>query len=225
MNRIRTMKYISAGIVSALVVTFTAPAFPASGAAQETALPTSSATYDKQFVSERISNNYTKVSGRYTVPVYSGDDLVFSFTENSSDNPTYETMGYNGSDTVADFLAGDVNELRIDVPQTAQYAVRFDYLSYDNSVLPVEFSMALDESGNYPFYECRNVKLRSTWIPKAEKSYDRYNDEVVTVPDKAIQWESAFFTDSSARRSEALLLELTEGVHYLHFEVNPLKSN
>ena len=219
MNRIRAMKYISAGIVSALVVTFTAPAFPASGAAQETALPTSSATYDKQFVSERISNNYTKVSGRYTAPVYSGDDLVFSFTENSSDNPTYETMGYTGSDTVADFLAGDVNELRIDVPQTAQYAVRFDYLSYDNSVLPVEFSMALDESGNYPFYECRNVKLRSTWIPKAEKSYDRYNDEVVTVPDKAIQWESAFFTDSSARRSEPLLLELTEGVHYLHFEV------
>lgn len=217
MKKRTAFKGISCAIILSLVLTITQVPVFAETAKDPGASPSSS--YDTQFVSERISNSYTKVSGRYTAPEYSGSELVFPFTEDSSDNPTYETMGYTGAETVANFLAGDVNELRINVPQTALYAVRFDYLSYDDSVLPIEFSMALDESGSFPFYECRNVKLRSAWLPKSEKAFDRYNDEVVTVPDKAIQWESAYFTDSSSRRSAPLLIELTEGEHYLHFEV------
>ena len=186
---------------------------------QTAAAAAASSSYDTQFVSERISNNYTAVSGRYTAPEYSGAELVFGFTADSGNNVTSETSGYTGSDTVADLNAGDTAELAVSVPQTGLYAVKFDYLSYDDSVLPVEFSMALDGEGNYPFYECRNVKLYSTWLPKAEKSYDRYNDEVVTVPDKAIQWESAYFTDSSSRHSAPLLLQLEAGEHTLLFNV------
>ena len=181
------------------------------------AASSASATYDKQFVSERISNNYTKVSRGYTAPEYSGEELVFPFASGQGGTVTTDTRGYAGSDSVMDVTAGDTAELTVSVQSAGLYAVRFDYLSYDNSVLPVEFSMEVD--GEFPFYECRNVKLRSTWLPKAEKSYDRYNDEVVTVPDKAIQWESAYFRDSSYRHSRALLIELDAGEHTFNFNV------
>ena len=176
-----------------------------------------STTYDIQFVSERISNNYTKVSAKYTASAYSGNELAFSFASAEGGTVTSDTKGYTGSDSVLDVSAGDRVELAVSVQKAGLYAVRFDYLSYDNSVLPIEFSMEVD--GEFPFYECRNVELHSTWLPKEEKSYDRYNDEVVTVPDKAIQWESEYFRDSSYRHSEALLIQLDAGEHVLGFNV------
>lgn len=188
----------------------------------DTGVPAStSATYDGEFVSERISNNYTKVSSKYTLPVYSGDTLTFPFASakvsGGSGKVTGETRNYPSADQVLDVGIGSVIELTVNVPKDGLYAAAFDYLSYDNSVLPIEFAMEVD--GAYPFYECRNVELQSTWMPKAEPSYDRYNDEVVTVPDKAIQWENAFFRDSSYRHSAPLLLELTAGEHTFRFTV------
>ena len=177
-----------------------------------------SATYDIQFISERISNNYSKVSAGYTAAAYSGEDLAFPFAGAYGGTVTSDTRGYTGGGSVLDVVAGDTVELTVSAPNAGLYAVRFDYLSYDNSVLPVEFSMEVD--GEFPFYECRNVELRSTWLPKAEKSYDRYNDEVVTVPDKAIQWESDYFRDSSFRHSEALLLQLDAGQHTFRFDIH-----
>ena len=175
-----------------------------------------SATYDIQFISERISNNYTKVSAGYTANGYSGEDLTFPFASAKGGSVTSDTRGYSGG-SVLDVAAGDTLELTASVSQKGLYAVRFEYLSYDNSVLPIEFSMEVD--GQFPFYECRNVELRSTWLPKAEKSYDRYNDEVVTVPDKAIQWESDYLRDSSYRHSQALLIQLEAGEHTFRFDV------
>ena len=223
MDRNKTMKRLSKALAALILLSFTNTAVPmsaVSASAAQAAASASSSVYDKQFVSERISNNYSKVrSGRYTAPEYSGEDLVFTFSEGNTGSWSSDTMGYEGADSVADLHAGDKCGLIVSVPTTGLYAVRFDYLSYDDSVLPIEFSMALDAEGNYPFYECRNVKLRSTWVPKAEKSYDRYNDEVVTVPEKSKQWESAYFTDSSGRHSTPLLVELPAGEHCLYFEV------
>lgn len=184
---------------------------------EPSASDTSTATYDIQFVSERISNNYTKVSSKYTAPEYTGEALVFPFAAGKGGTVTSDTKGYTGSDSVMDVKAGDTVELTASVAKAGLYAIRFDYLSYDNSILPIEFSMEID--GRYPFYESRNVKLHSTWLPKAEVSLDRYNDEVVTVPDKAIQWESTYFRDSSYRHSEALLVELDAGEHVFCFNV------
>ncbi len=220
MKERRAMKYLSvltAAMLSASVLT--APSTVYAASANDNAAAGTSATYDTQFVSERISNNYTKVSSRYTAPAYSGEDIWLRYTDETAGSMTADTMGYTASETVFDLHAGDKAAFAEDVSEKALYAVTFDYLSYDDSVLPVEFSMALDEEGNFPFYECRNVELRSTWLPKAEKSYDRYNDEVVTVPDKAMRWETAYFTDSSSRRSAPLLIELPAGHHTLYFEV------
>ena len=169
-----------------------------------------------EFVSERIGANYTHVSAGYTSAEYRGADIAVSFSEGTGGTVTEDTRGYEQG-TVLDVHAGDAVTLTADIPETALYAIRFDYYSYDDSVLPVEFSMTAD--GEYPFYECRNIKLRSTWTPKAEKSYDRYNDEVVTVPDKAMQWERGFLSDSSGRRSGALLTELEKGTHEFGFKI------
>ncbi|MBR1831581.1 MAG: extracellular solute-binding protein [Ruminiclostridium sp.] len=229
MCRKKTIDRLSKALTILFLLSFANTAVPVSAApAASGAAGISLSADDKQFVSERISNNYSKVSAGYTAKTYSGGDLEF---------PVYAGMVNGGRakmvdedilitkdgvpvpDRTADVHEGDKAEVVISVPEKALYAVRFEYNSYDDSVLPVEFSMALDAEGNFPFYECRNVKLRSTWLPKAEKSYDRYNDEVVTVPEKAKQWESAYFTDSSYRRSEPLLIEIPEGEHALYFEV------
>lgn len=172
-----------------------------------------------EYVSERISNNYTKVSAGYRLKAYAGEDQKFRFADllSGSGKLTDQTRGYEGAARVLDVQAKDVVEFTLDVPQDGLYAVGFDYLSYDAEVLPIEFGMEVD--GAYPFYECRDVQLSFTWTPKGEKSYDRYNDEVVTVPDKTIQWESAWFRDSSYRHSAPLLLELPAGAHTFRLSV------
>ena len=112
----------------------------------------------------------------------------------------------------------DVVTLQVDVPETAQYWLGFDYLSYDESVLPVGLAMTVD--GEYPYYECRNLELETTWIGDGEKSVDRYGNEIVTVPDKLIQWERKYLSDSSYRRSRPLTLELEAGSHEIRLTVN-----
>ena len=206
-------RLISLSVCAAMSAVLMAQAVPA-GADTSESSPVS--TQDKEFVSERISNNYTHVSAGFASSVYSGADVEVFFSNASGGSVTADTKGYT-ADLVLDVHTGDSVLLSADVPETALYAIRFDYYSYDDSVLPVEFAMTCD--GAHPFYECRNVKLRSTWIPKAEKSYDRYNDEVVTVPDKAMQWESGYLSDSSGRRSGALMIELEKGTHEFGFDV------
>lgn len=219
----KVFKKLGSGLSLALAVVLIIALFPRIPASADAGASSGggSSTYDAQYVSERISNNYTKVSAGYTASPYSGADVVISAadaaTGETDAKTTSDTRDYAGASQVLDVTAGNIVELTVNVPQKAQYAIAFDYLSYDNSILPIEFSMEVD--GAYPYYEARNVKLQSTWLPKAEKSYDRYGDEVVTVPDKAIQWEHANFQDSSYRRTAALLVELDAGEHTFRFQV------
>ena len=165
-----------------------------------------------EFISERISNNYSKVSKNYTAKAYSGEEQVYYLAGLvDSGALTAETMDYTGADRVMDLSAKDTVEVTLTVPEDALYVLSFDYLSYDDTILPIEFALQVD--GAYPFYECRNVKLEVTWVPQAEPSYDRYGDEIVAVPDKCIQWENAALMDGSYRHSTPLLLELTAGEH------------
>lgn len=191
----------------------------AGAAAAEDASGQANAAGAGEYVSERISNNYSRVSAGYTQKAYAGEALVFCFADLLPGDArlTGETREYSRAAQVLDLTAGDVIEATVTVPEDGLYELSFDYNSYDESVLPIELSMQID--GGFPFYEARNVELAATWLPKAEKSYDRYNDEVVTVPDKAIRWETASFTDSSYRHSEALLLQLTGGAHTFRFTV------
>lgn len=179
-------------------------------------------TSDGGYVNEMITNNYTKVSAGYKAPVYAGDDMVMRAAEQitgaESSNITTETRGYTLADAVVDLHIGDAVTVQVDVPETAQYWLGFDYLSYDESVLPVGLAMTVD--GEYPYYECRNLEFETTWIGDGEKSVDRYGNEIVTVPDKLIQWERKFLSDGSYRRSRPLTLELEAGSHEIRLAVN-----
>ncbi len=172
------------------------------------------------YISDRISLNYSKVSAGYEAKPYAGEEKVFYFADllPGSDLLTSEIREYEGADKVLDVSVDDVVEVTIDVPETALYVMSYEYLSYDDSIMPMEFAMEID--GQYPFYECRNVELEVTWQPKAETSVDRYGDEVVTVPDKVIQWEKTSLKDSSYRHADALLLQLEKGSHTVKMTVN-----
>ena len=166
-----------------------------------------------QYENEMLTRNYTKVSAGFTAQNYKGEDVVIpaagalaSTAEVTSDTRDYEAAG-----EVVALELDDTVTFTVDVPETALYFIGLDYLSYDESVLPIGLSMTVD--GEFPFYECRNLEFETTWVGKGEKSYDRYDNEIVTVPDKLIQWERKFLSDGSYRRSRPLAMELTAGTH------------
>ena len=180
------------------------------------------------FMTERISGNYTVVSAGYTLPAYDGEPITFAVesavTDAGDAEWTGETAGYAGSARVPRIDYGDTVALQIEVPRDGLYALRFDYYSYHpeagaerQTVLADKIAVSVD--GAYPFYECRSVKLESTWLRQTEASYDRYGDEMVALPTKMDRWESKYLTDGTGRRTEPLLLELTAGTHELGITV------
>ncbi len=221
-------KAVSLGLVTALCLTaagsgeiFATETGGETGASGTGENASSSATYSAEYVSERISNNYSKASAKYSLSAYTGEDVVFEMgdavTSAGNAELVTDTMGYDASDSALDMGVDDESTLTVDVPKDGIYFVNFDYISYDESVLPVEFSMKVD--GAFPFYECRSLKFESTWKPN-EPAYDRYDNEVVTVPTKQVQWESKYLMDSSYRHARPLALELTAGKHELTINVN-----
>ena len=174
-----------------------------------------------EFVSEKIANNYTKISAGYTMPVYRGADVVYRMKQIVSKKSrtllTKDTKDYQDAEDVLDVSLGETVELTILVPEDGQYYMRLDYLSYDESVLPVAAGLKVD--GEYPFYECRNLEFETTWLPKSDPSYDRYDNQVVTVPDKAFVWEQKYLKDASYRHSQPLALELSGGEHKIELEI------
>ena len=118
---------------------------------------------DGGYVNEMITNNYTKVSAGYKAPVYTGDAVIMKAAERiigtESGTVTSDTRDYELADTVLDLHIGDTVTLQVDVPETAQYWLGFDYLSYDESVLPVGLAMTVD--GEYPYYAVSYTHLRA----------------------------------------------------------------
>ncbi|MCQ2458222.1 MAG: extracellular solute-binding protein [Clostridia bacterium] len=144
------------------------------------------------YVSERVTGNYTRVSAGYTLSAYAGEDIAVPVDG--------AALNYGDSMTVT-----------ADVPEDGLYSLRFDYRSTDASVLPLKIGFTVD--GTYPFYECRNLNFETTWMQNPEPAYDRYGDEMVTVPEKADRWETKYLADATYRRTEPLLLELKAGTH------------
>ena len=155
----------------------------AAGEAEETASPVTEA-----FSIERLTSNYTNVSAGYTAADYRGEAKVFRIgeitDEAGADMLTEDNYGYEGK--VANVTHGDTLRMTVEAPETALYWIRFDYLSYDQSILPIEFSLKVD--GDYPFYEARNLGFETSWVQDSAVSNDRYGNEIVSMPSKLIQW-------------------------------------
>lgn len=219
MKRRNGTRLFALGIMTAIMLSICLTVQPT-----KTTAGTQGNTYstDNEYISEMISNNYTKVSATYSASPYNGAAVFISaadaVAETDFDKVTTETKNYTKSDKAVGLQIDDTVRLTIEVPETAVYEMVFDYISYDESVLPIGLSMQVD--GYYPFYECRNLEFETTWIAKAEKAYDRYDNEIVTVPDKLVQWESKALSDGSYRYSRPLTLELTKGTHEILLSVS-----
>lgn len=187
---------------------------------EETAAQTGVSAVGETFSIERLTSNYSIVSSGYTSAAYAGETVTFPIDKALSQGDTgfLTKDNYEYANQVADVSVGDELHLTINVPQTAQYWMGFDYLSYDQSILPIEFALMVD--GDYPFYEARNLSFETTWVQDSETSVDRYGNEIVTMPDKLIQWENKALSDASYRYSQPLSIELTQGVHELVIAVS-----
>lgn len=210
------------GLAAALIVGGIGLKAAATGVSDDTEneADKSSVSATEEYSGERIGTNYNVMSSKYSLKDYTGGAVKFAIadivTGEAKDALTQETREYQEGSEVLSLKSGDKVRMKIDVPSDGLYNVDFDYLSYDESILPVTMGLKVD--GEYPFYECRNMEFRTTW-KLGEASYDRYDNQVVTVPEKDIKWESKYLMDSSYRHSDPLKLELKKGEHIFELEV------
>ncbi|MGN0142617.1 MAG: extracellular solute-binding protein [Roseburia sp.] len=186
----------------------------------ETESAESTASYEENYSSERLSTNYTKVSAAYTASDYTKEAVTYPIDTILSEEYTEKLTAdnYDYGNEVCNVSNGDTIAVTIDVPETALYCVGFDYLSYDASILPIEFSFMVD--GEYPFYETRNLCFENTWVSGDTVDVDRYGNETVTLPDKKIRWEHKELMDASYRHSAPLKVQLEKGVHTFEMTVS-----
>ena len=210
-NHIR--RIVAAGLTFALTAQMFLGEYAVVHAETEQETGTTQATSGETFSIERLTSNYSIISADYSAAAYTGEPVTFAIDKALSQaDQTYLTQdNYDYTNPVANVTVGDELHLAVEVPQTARYWVNFDYLSYDQSILPIEFSLMVD--GDYPFYEARNLSFETTWVQESEFSLDRYGNQIVTMPDKLIQWESKALSDASYRYAEPLSVELTQGTH------------
>lgn len=113
---------------------------------------TTGTTISQDYSTERLTSNYTHVSSGYSAAKYTGQDISYAMEDviTKKEQLTEDNYDYHGK--VADISHGDEISLTLEVKETGLYWVGFDYLSYDESILPIELSFRVD--GEYPFYEC-----------------------------------------------------------------------
>jgi len=168
---------------------------------------------------EMLSNNYTMVSSRYKTNMYDGAkiELPINTVYSGGSGSALTSNNHNYKNDVVDIKLGETALLTIKAPKAAQYLISFDYLSNSDSILPVEFSMKLN--GEIPFYEARRLEFDSTWVYAQSTTLDRYGNEIVTMPEKLIQWENEYLMDASYRYSTPLSFELKEGDNTIEINV------
>lgn len=181
----------------------------------------SSKSSTEDYSSERITTNYSKVSEKYTLKDYTGEAVSYDISKavkgKIKEKLTAETKDYTKAEEVLDLTAGDSVDLEVDVPEDGLYDLNLDYYSHDASILPVSMEATVD--GKYPFYEARNLKFETTWKLADAAVKDRYNKEVVAVPQKVYRWETKGVSDSSYRNSDPLKVQLTKGKHKIKFSI------
>lgn len=188
--------------------------------AEEQSVSQDTKTSDAEaYTNERIDNNYTMVSSGYTLPEYTGQTLEYSIQDiySGGGELTNDIRGYTKNNQVLKTEFGNEVTLSLQVPQDGIYYLSFDYLSCDESILPVE--MTVKVNGDFQFYELRRQLFESLWAAKAEKSYDRYGNEIISIPDKVYEWQNKYIMDASYRYSDPLGIELKAGTNTLTLSI------
>lgn len=180
------------------------------GSGFSTQLQVLAAPEQTTYVNEMISHNYSSVKEEYQSSFYEGETVEYPVSQVVVEQELL-TEEADYKNPVVSMGISDSVTLQLDVAKTAQYQVRFDYLSTDDSILPIEMSFQLN--GSFPFYECRRLNFETSWVSKEEVSIDRYGNEIVSIPDKLKRWESKCLMDASYRYSDPLLVEFQQGMN------------
>jgi len=182
---------------------------------------TGSSSVKDEYVNEMIEKNYTKVSSKYKYPKYKGEDIVYKITDIYVDGGTKtgEIDGYEGDSEVVQLEYGQTLTVVIPVDKKGVYELGFDYLSYEaESILVPEAEITI--GGEVPFYECYRQLYESLWKDPEEKSYDRYDNEIVGTPQKVMEWSYKPISDPSYRYSTPLYVQLEEGDNEITITLN-----
>lgn len=217
-------------IAMCMTVTAAVTAFPTTQLRAQESGQTTQGTVTETYSNERLDNGYTKVSAGYTLAAYTGEPILYKMSNvyKSGDASLTCDYGYAGNgedDGALSIPAKGKVELEIDVPQSAVYYMKFDYLSNSESILPVEAGIMIN--GAYPFFEMRQQKLESQWTSNPDKwtldpkrVYDSYGNEVVSMPDKIYDWQNKYIQDSTYRYTQPLGIELQQGKNTITIELN-----
>ncbi len=217
-------------IAMCMTVTAAVTAFPTTQLRAQESGQTTQGTVTETYSNERLDNGYTKVSAGYTLAAYTGEPILYKMSNvyKSGDASLTCDYGYAGNgedDGALSIPAKGKVELEIDVPQSAVYYMKFDYLSNSESILPVEAGIMIN--GTYPFFEMRQQKLESQWTSNPDKwtldpkrVYDSYGNEVVSMPDKIYDWQNKYIQDSTYRYTQPLGIELQQGKNTITVELN-----
>jgi len=210
--------------VSLLATGFTSSATETENDTQESSKTTaadSANSSEEEYSDERLEKNYTIVSAGYTLPKYIGEPISIPVDETwdsgSDGTLTNEVQGYTKASKVLQLSELNTTaEFKFTVEKDGVYLLNFDYLPYDQgSMLSIEGTLKVN--GEVPFYEANRLVLESRWLLSEEKSYDRYDNEIVSMPDKSDEWLSKYLMDASYRYGIPLAIELKAGVNTISF--------
>ncbi|MGL4337267.1 MAG: extracellular solute-binding protein [Turicibacter sp.] len=167
-----------------------------------------------------LEPKYSEKMSEYSGKAYNGSDVTYSIesivANDSMEFITNDSRGYH-SKSVLEITRNNTIELDLNVKDSGVYVVTFDFYDLSESVLPIDFSLKINDE--YPYYELRSVLLESYWVNPNELSHDRYGNEIVSMPNKLIEWNSKAIHDSSYRHSEALGIYLEKGDNKLTLEI------
>jgi len=183
---------------------------------------------EETYINDRLETNYTNVSSKYKLDKYKGDTIVIDILDayvstvngkgETVDTLTTETNNYEGSDKVVELVMGDIATFEFNVEKDGVYMFAMDQLAFDEtSILSVEMTLKLN--GQVPFYECNRLVFESKWEGFGGEATDRFDNEIVSVPDKLLEWQRRYIKDASYRYTTALAFELKAGKNVITMQI------
>ncbi len=178
-------------------------------------------TSKSKYVNELTEKNYTVVSSKYKFPEYKGDTIEFLvedayLAEESEGALTDDNFEYKNKAVLLDL--GESAKFKINVPKDGVYVFGYDFIaSNEKSVLVPEITLKLN--GEIPFYECNRILHDSLWKDDSEIRTDRYDNQIVSLPNKVMEWQKQYIIDAAFRYSYPLKLELSAGENIIELSL------
>ncbi|RAP73810.1 extracellular solute-binding protein [Paenibacillus montanisoli] len=163
--------------------------------------------------SAQLEKSYTDMLEEWSdVPVQPNVEIIHDPSVDAANKDKVvskaDSNGYS-TETVRLDEGSQIN-VQVEVPQTGLYQIAFDYFVTDETILPTEGYIQVNQE--YPFYESRRILFPNRWTnqPLKEK-YDRYGNELLPRPQKVNVWQHDYAMDASYAYLKPLTYKLNKG--------------